>query len=1094
MALMFTHNRYLRMFGVRRLGQVENPPVRPVSKYALPRGTVYHYMPVNEVEIGPDASHPALQAAQRLIFIDHVTDLMAKEGNPRPTYKLPAPMVQKYRRENMLIRPLRDYDAVSKDIINMVVVNYAIIGHMYKYQRSALMRWWYWKNIRTTLWMKINTLRTEHERHHIVPFNIPQTLPSIADLRKAERGMTPFLTRVFDSRERMDLLDLWTWIGPNRHTCPMGRLDPLYYSEVDLLIQRDTGWLVINLGMLDSWRSSNGTASMESFVVDAGGDMDISLEEFDQLYADQVADMPDIPDVSMEAAGNALDPKILQLRFLKMLIRVIDKTKVSVLDVQSSDDQDVIDETDDERDAETRAVIDGDEEARQVLVEDEEKELAESLDAPSTLEETVLTDDDGELIIETGNTEKEEIGSNVSTRQTAPTLTSVIEERAGELAERGLYTRAQHARIVRQAEAYKTIPDPWNSELTIEQSLSIPTNDLLLTETEDYPAPSALIRDKSMLKSSVETMDSQYVEKVLRKDILNAVISVQKAGIAVSGYKVETVRDAVSHYEEHTVQLTPVVGKSSTIRFRVPVVDKRGTYVSNGSRYRLRAQKGDLPIVKVSPTRVALTSYYSKLFVDRSDRAVFNHDAWVTKQIIARGMDPSDNSITSVKTADVTDPSVKLPAIYAAIGGRVISFTGGQGIRFWFDYRNRARSKLFDMGVLEAIEAANPGMVVCGILDKRYIVVDSNNVFYAVDPVKGQMDEMGRIEKVIGLDNSKSPTPLAEVSIFGKVMPIGVVIAYMVGFDGMLSMVKARHRVVDLGSRLNLSDDEYAVRFLDQTVVFDKHDEKAAMLISGFVHYHKQVRQYSRHTFNDKDVYFALFDANGIGLRYLREFDLMNAMWVDPITKELLAWMREPQEFIPLLLRAVEMLVDRHVPDRIETEDGIIEGLERAKGYERIPGAVYSELVRAVRVYNARSGGGNSQVTMKPHDVWVNIVQDPAAALVDDINPIQNLKQKEIITYGGRGGRSSRSMTADSRLYKEADLGFISESTVDSGDVAVITYMSPNANITSVRGTVKRYDPSNPEPTRLMSTASLVSPFADRDDPKRVSWRPSIER
>jgi len=39
--------------------------------------------------------------------------------------------------------------------------------------------------------------------------------------------------------------------------------------------------------------------------------------------------------------------------------------------------------------------------------------------------------------------------------------------------------------------------------------------------------------------------------------------------------------------------LTPVTGKPSTITFRVPVVDKRGVYTSNGQRYRMRTQKSD---------------------------------------------------------------------------------------------------------------------------------------------------------------------------------------------------------------------------------------------------------------------------------------------------------------------------------------------------------------------------------------------------------------------------------------------------------------------------------------------------------------------
>lgn len=500
---------------------------------------------------------------------------------------------------------------------------------------------------------------------------------------------------------------------------------------------------------------------------------------------------------------------------------------------------------------------------------------------------------------------------------------------------------------------------------------------------------------------------------------------------------------------------------------------------------------GLIPIRKVSHSRVALTSYYSKLFVDRSMRSVFNYDGWIGKQIVAKGQDQNDSSVSNVKIADVANYALDMPTIYTVIGSRVMAFEAdGQ---YWFDYANRERSRLFDMVKVKEIEAFYQGWVVCGRRGKKYVAVDRNNMFYLLDYAEG-VEELGHIEDILGLQRDKAPVNMAEVSIFGKTMPIGMALAYLLGLEKLLELTKARYRVVPLGTRLQMSDDEYAIKFLDETLVLDKSDAKSSLIFSGFLHYHKQVRNFSRHSYNTKDVYFSILEANGVGLRYLRELDLMNAMWVDPITKGVLEWMKEPTEFIPLLIRACELLVTRYVPTKIENAEGLIDGMERAKGYERIPGTIYAELVRSIRVYNSRSASNNSQVTMKPHEVWTNIVQDPASALVDDINPIQNLKQKEIITYGGRGGRSGRSMTAEARLYKESDIGFISESTVDSGDVAVITYMSPNANITSVRGTVRQFDKAKDGASSLVSTSALISPFADRDDPKRVSWRPSTER
>lgn len=1092
MAVMFQYDRFVKLFGILRLGGLENPRVRPIARFTLPRGTVLHYMPRTETELGPAGDNPVINIGQRLTFIDHVPDLLVKEGNPRPTYKLIAPMMQQYRRENMLIRPMRDYDAATKEPLNLVVVNYSMVGQMYKYMRSALSRWWSWKNVRSTMWERINQLKTNNERHHVVIFDVPQSLPSLSDLRKGEKGITPLLmNKVFTSRERLDLLDIWTWLGERRKTTPMGRLDESRLNQVLLLIRRDTGWLSINLGLLDGWRKAGTGVSMEAFQPmpqEDNFDFDALYDEYVSLEnAGDITPVDGLFEASMEGPMG-LDPKILQVRFLKLLTKVIDQTS-SV--VSASDDEERAEDEKERNEEEAREDAAAEEQMRQEsgsaleLVEEEEEELSADLDEPVTDSDTIMMDEDGELIIESSPEERPDATPAVGSHNIEHTLTSTIQEKLDELVEKDLYTAAQYRRMQRLAESYKTIPNPWDNTQTIEGSLEITQDDLVLGESDSYPKTDA-VRDESMLQSTVEKMDSQYIEKVMKKDILNAVMSVQKAGVAVTGYTVETVEDAVSHYEIHKIQLTPVTGKPSTISFRVPVVDKRGVYISNGQRYRMRTQKADVPIRKVNESRVALTSYYSKVFVDRSQRSVFNYDNWLGKQIIAKGLDPADESIKNVKIANVADFSKDLPTIYTVIASRVFSFEAdGQ---YWFDHKNRHRSKLFDEETLTQLEMRFKKWVVCGKRGGQYIMVSPENVFYLVKLNSDEATPLGPIEEILGLSQEKAPVNMAEISIFGKTMPVGIALAYLLGFDRLLELTKAKYRVVALGTRLQMGADEYAIKFLDETVVMDKSDVKTSLVFAGFLHYHKHVRNFSRHSFNAKDVYFNILEANNIGLRYLRELDLMNAMWVDPITKGVLEWMKEPTEFVPLLVRACELLVSRYVPKKVENAEGLVEGMERAKGYERIPGAVYAELVRSIRVYNSRNANNSSQVSMKPHEVWTNIVQDPASAIVDDINPIQNLKQKEIITYGGRGGRSGRSMTAEARLYKESDIGFISESTVDSGDVAVITYMSPNANITSVRGTVREFDKEKDGSANIVSTSALISPFADRDDPKRVNF------
>jgi hypothetical protein len=107
-------------------------------------------------------------------------------------------------------------------------------------------------------------------------------------------------------------------------------------------------------------------------------------------------------------------------------------------------------------------------------------------------------------------------------------------------------------------------------------------------------------------------------------------------------------------------------------------------------------------------------------------------------------------------------------------------------------------------------------------------------------------------------------------------------------------------------------------------------------------------------------------------------------------------------------------------------------------------------------------------------------MKDSANKIAEDINPIQNLKEQEIVTYVGNGGRDKDSLNKKSRAFHINDIGLISEATVDSSDTGVNVYMSANPNLKSMRGTVdldKEKTSSN-----LLSTSIMCSVGAMHDD------------
>ena len=135
-------------------------------------------------------------------------------------------------------------------------------------------------------------------------------------------------------------------------------------------------------------------------------------------------------------------------------------------------------------------------------------------------------------------------------------------------------------------------------------------------------------------------------------------------------------------------------------------------------------------------------------------------------------------------------------------------------------------------------------------------------------------------------------------------------------------------------------------------------------------------------------------------------------------------------------------------------------------------GAVYTEMIQSIRAHNGKLSKANSGVDMNPYAVWKRISEDPAKSQVKEINPVEALKDTEAVTYAGTGGRNKRSMTKSTRAYHKNDMGTISESTVDSTDVAVNIYTSADPQFTSLRGISKRYDLEKTGATALLSTSS----------------------
>jgi hypothetical protein len=886
------------------------------------------------------------------------------------------------------------------------------------------------------------------------------------------------MLKVLHDPETLFILDIFRWLGDHRDASLL-KLDEKVLNNINLIWQESGKWLMVNLGYLDNWRKGKADEPEEGEEAIVEGD---------------------------GRNSGSVTPQQLQKRFLRMLMFLYElRTEmgttpvVDTMNVATQTDNNSGDEP--EKEAHEVVKVGGPVNVKiaEAVVDMTKSPLSEPLHVSKPVGSTVKMSD-VDKAVEKDLEALDNIIAHSDLSEDAPdekvtpdvpprviekplepirtysphivTLEEGILNRAEQLAKTGQMTGAEYRRAQKMAVAFKSLPSPRDGAETLEQQAKIEPKMLVMERKQKAPDMPEIF-DKSMLGASVHEFDKKYIEHVLPKDISNSVLGVQKAGVAVTGYKIDTVHNAGNHYEEHTVRLEPLQGNRSTIKFRVPVVKPNGTFLAGGVQYRQRKQRREIPFRKVNASTVALTSYYGKVYVSRGEKVVNNYPMWLINRML------SNDLIEHPIIADVMISDVILPKDYTTISTKYRSFTA-KGIDFVWDYSKRWSTL---HGIRQKVDLEEePNYVLVGKRRDGFVMMGYDNILYHQKTGTKTLQPLGTMQEFLEIDAKKIPQEIVEIEISGKKLPLAIVLCYLLGFHGLLKHLNVFYRHQAANMRLNLEKDEYALRFEDESYIFSRKDAVASMIFGGLNSYDTTLRHYTASSLDLKDTYFNLLDDEGLGVRFLREIDLMNDMFIDPITLEILKDLHDPTDFVGLLFKAADVLKNDWSPE--ETDMAYM----RVAGYERIPGSIYTELVRAIRLQRSRPGMMGTTIELPPFAVWQTITQDPAVSLVEESNPVHNLKEKEEVTYSGTGGRSSRSMVKSTRKFHPSDMGVISEATKDSSDVAITTFMTANPNLVSLRGMTSRYKEEEDGPAGVLSTSALLAPAATFDDPKRVNF------
>ena len=573
------------------------------------------------------------------------------------------------------------------------------------------------------------------------------------------------------------------------------------------------------------------------------------------------------------------------------------------------------------------------------------------------------------------------------------------------------------------------------------------------------------ITAKSMETSALPNLDRHYINNVLESHMYKVMNAFSGSGLVLTDVKRRVQEDITGGYIEYKPTYTLVGGGKATETIRIPNVDEEGVFMSGDTRFRMRRQGVDQPIRKINSKRVGLNTYYGTLFVEGPTLAVDDFVIAFNRKIKAVELEPDYTVVRN----NVYDPRLNIDDTYSRLSKHFESISvKSKKLMVAFNYADR--TKIGDVKKLE-----KGGYTLVGTLGKEYIVL-KDEVFYST--TGGNKLALGNIFDLFDMTVGKVPVDAATVKVLGGRVYVGMLLSYLYGITGLLKRMKVKYTIHPARKRIVLPAEKHILlKFNNGQLLITGLTKQSTMVLQGLVKYQSTIKDVSYADMDSREIYLELLSKD-LKIRHIREFNLLDKQYIDPISEEVLTFLKKPTNFRELLLEAVTLLEDNGYPHTADVN------YTRFRGYERFAGAAYTQIAKHLRVANSAINRKNRKLQMSPYAVWQAILQDDSKKTIEDTNPMVWMKEEEVVTVAGMGGRKSDSLTLEVRKFHPSMVGTIAEFVPDDGNVGMVSYLTSDPNIDNIYGIPKEIPDDNiqAEFTKNYSSGYIHAAGATFDD------------
>lgn len=587
-------------------------------------------------------------------------------------------------------------------------------------------------------------------------------------------------------------------------------------------------------------------------------------------------------------------------------------------------------------------------------------------------------------------------------------------------------------------------------------------------------------RNPNLISSKFVNFDKKYVEKVMNKDIDDAVsiLSTASDKIFVIGKKITDSSTPQDLKETYRYKLEDEKGNKMTLSFDIPkIIDGNYVYL-NGTKKNIRHQFILKPIVKTSPNAVQLVTFYNKVFIYR--RGIVNQNV---NRIVTYLEKNLDKYKVNIGNSSMKNDNYEVPLDYAMFSRYFSEFTIN-GYIFYTSidsllkhYKKLMKEDLdFDKSLKLPI-ALNPRT-------KDVIFLDLTNDSYTdIVLSKFNEDELQAIRKI----KRKPKLVMASAKMMKRELPLILFMLYCEGFASVMKKANIEYEFVDKNSKKKYDPMQWdSIELSDGFIVWKKSPFRNELLMNGL-----KVEDMTRFSYDElesKDTYISLILPKYPGNNKIYfALDNYRDFLLDAKTKDILMDLGYPTDLVSLLVVAAGMLTDTHYI--IENNMNNM----RIRSNEVVSELVYSAVTRAYTAYRETSYKKKpTSLKIKKSQIIDDLLSSDTNMIEEysSLNPILELEKQRAVTFKGiRGIQLDRAMTLPRRAYDKSMLGTVGISSSPDANIGVVRQLTMEPQITSTNGYIdasKSEDDLNS--ANLFTVAEMISPLGvTHDDPDRTA-------